>query len=141
MVMKRISRIISFFESEGKLSWFIVLVGMGLIFFTSSVSFGAGTPGTNFISMVYHIQAYFFLGIFLMIAISKGSNGFHLIPAILISLAYGFSDEIHQYFVPGRACSFFDLGLDAVGISLAFLIYFIIFAYREKKIIPKIPKI
>lgn len=38
-----------------------------------------------------------------------------LLPAFLFCIVYGASDEIHQYFVPGRSCDIFDWIADAVG--------------------------
>ncbi len=35
--------------------------------------------------------------------------------ALLISILYAISDEIHQYFVPGRACQFRDVMIDSCG--------------------------
>ena len=35
--------------------------------------------------------------------------------ALAICLAYGFSDEIHQLFVPGRAFEISDLAMDGLG--------------------------
>lgn len=32
-----------------------------------------------------------------------------------VSVLYAVSDEIHQYFVPGRACRLYDVGVDALG--------------------------
>ena len=32
-----------------------------------------------------------------------------------ISAVYAISDEIHQYFVPGRACRILDMGIDTCG--------------------------
>lgn len=40
----------------------------------------------------------------------------------LFSLVYSFSDEIHQYFVPGRACRFTDVLIDCSGAALAILL-------------------
>ena len=37
--------------------------------------------------------------------------------ATLLSLLYGFSDEIHQTFVPTRNGSLFDILVDSIGIS------------------------
>lgn len=39
--------------------------------------------------------------------------------AILIGTAYGASDEFHQYFVPGRSMSIWDLLADSIGLALA----------------------
>lgn len=38
---------------------------------------------------------------------------------LLLGLLYALSDEIHQIFVPGRACQWQDLLVDAAGIGLA----------------------
>jgi VanZ family protein len=38
----------------------------------------------------------------------------------LISILYGASDELHQYFVPGRHCSLSDVIADAFGAFLAY---------------------
>jgi len=42
-----------------------------------------------------------------------------LVPAILFCLVYGATDELHQYFVPGRSCDVFDWVADGVGAVLA----------------------
>ena len=35
---------------------------------------------------------------------------------VVISAAYAVTDEIHQYFVPGRACRLLDVGIDTCGV-------------------------
>ena len=40
---------------------------------------------------------------------------FSPVPAVICSVVYSVSDEIHQYFVPGRACRLFDVGVDVCG--------------------------
>lgn len=35
--------------------------------------------------------------------------------AMIISVLYAISDEVHQYFVPGRACQFRDVVIDSCG--------------------------
>jgi hypothetical protein len=39
--------------------------------------------------------------------------------ALLVALAYGVSDELHQHFVPGRTMDPFDLLADAAGAAAA----------------------
>ena len=39
---------------------------------------------------------------------------------VIITIAYGMSDEFHQYFVPNRQCTLSDLLADAVGALLAY---------------------
>ena len=45
--------------------------------------------------------------------------------AFLLAVAYAISDEIHQFFVPGRSCQIKDVLIDscgaAVGIGLVFI--------------------
>ena len=42
--------------------------------------------------------------------------------AVLISLAYAFTDETHQLFVPGRGGNLRDVLIDSIGICTAFYI-------------------
>lgn len=37
------------------------------------------------------------------------------LPAWGIAVVYAATDEIHQYFVPGRACRLMDVGIDSAG--------------------------
>jgi VanZ family protein len=39
--------------------------------------------------------------------------------AFVLALAYGITDEVHQYFVPGRHMDLFDLLTDAAGAAAA----------------------
>lgn len=52
--------------------------------------------------------------------------------AVLLPLAYAFSDEIHQLFVPGREGKFLDVGVDLVGILLAVLFFHLFFCKFKK---------
>jgi len=122
---------IGWFEKHNKISWVITIIGAIAIFYISSLSFkGGGGPGI--MSILYHILAFFCFALFLLISLVKGKEKYSLfILGIIISIAYGISDEIHQFFVPGRYCSFSDVGLDSVGIVFAFMIYFISVKYRR----------
>ncbi len=44
--------------------------------------------------------------------------------AIGVAIVYGISDEIHQYFVPGRSMDIYDLLADTVGAILGALIFY-----------------
>ena len=43
--------------------------------------------------------------------------------AFFLSAAYGASDEFHQYFVPGRDCSGFDLLADIAGSAAGIYVF------------------
>ncbi|MBR5507134.1 MAG: VanZ family protein [Clostridia bacterium] len=47
--------------------------------------------------------------------VSYGLNRKNTLYAVLIAVVYAVSDEIHQYFIPGRACRLFDIFLDSLG--------------------------
>ena len=50
-----------------------------------------------------------------------------LLYSCVFCIAYSISDEIHQYFVPGRACRFFDVCVDTGGIIAgALLVFFVV---------------
>ncbi|UTY25155.1 hypothetical protein E4N78_07050 [Treponema denticola] len=49
--------------------------------------------------------------------ISKAQK--YVLLVICITVLYGLSDEIHQYFVPNRSSSVYDLLADALGAFLA----------------------
>ena len=44
---------------------------------------------------------------------------------IAICFLYAVSDEIHQYFVPGRACRLFDVLIDTSGSAFFCLVYYV----------------
>ncbi len=116
---------ISWFEKHNKISWAItILIAIG-IFYISSLTFAPGPSGKeSILPTLYHILAFFFLTLFLFIASLKNRKE-PFILVIFIVLLYAILDEVHQFFVPGRTCSIFDVFLDNSGIIFASLIYFI----------------
>ena len=124
---------ISWFEKHNKISWAITVLIAIMIFYVSSLTFGSGTPGkgTNLYAIIYHIAAFFFFTLFLLFSLVKGKNYGFVFLSIIIATLYGFSDEFHQYFVPGRSSSLSDVFLDFTGTTLAVLIYLIILRYKK----------
>lgn len=51
--------------------------------------------------------------------------------AILLTSAFGFSDEIHQAFTPGRSVDFYDWAADTLGAITAVTIYRSVGWYRN----------
>ena len=80
----------------------------------------------NVLRKIAHFSEYAALGFSVCGAIhfTFDRNKFYipLIPCVL----YAVSDEIHQYFVPGRACRLFDVFVDSCGSSLGILIFLLI---------------
>ncbi|MGN1033673.1 MAG: VanZ family protein [Intestinibacter sp.] len=52
--------------------------------------------------------------------------------AFLISVLYAVSDEIHQYFVPGRACEFRDMVIDSCGVLFGIIVVLIFNIIKAK---------
>ena len=52
--------------------------------------------------------------------------------ACTLSFLYAVSDEIHQIFVPGRACQFIDMMVDLAGIISGMAVYVVIYALVKK---------
>lgn len=112
------------FVEKRKFSLLVTILFAFGIFYLSSRTFPPG-PKTIDISVIYHALVFFYFGFFLLLSI-KGGNEIrikHIILALFIGLLYAASDEIHQAFVPGRACTILDFLTDSAGIfSSLFLI-------------------
>lgn len=126
---------ISWFEKNYKFSLFVaVLIAITMFYISSLESFVVSGVklGTNLRAVLYHLLAYFFLALFLNFSLVKGKETKFIFIVILISILYGVTDEIHQYFVPGRNASVSDLGLDTIGTILSSLFYFVSIGFRKK---------
>lgn len=88
----------------------------------------------NLLRKIAHFCEFAALGFFVAggIKFSFDRNKFYipLIPCVLYSL----SDEIHQYFVPERACRVFDIFVDSCG-SLTGILAFALLIFIIEKII------
>lgn len=126
---------ISWFEKNYKFSLLIaVLIAISMFYISSLENFAASgiKIGTNLRAVLYHIFAYFFLALFLNFSLVKGKKTEFIFIVILISALYGITDEIHQYFVPGRSAAISDLGLNSTGIILSSLFYIVSIEFRKK---------
>ena len=121
--------------------WLPPLEYMAAIFFVSSLpnpQVGGETP-----DYILHALEYFLLTLLLMrlflakqspLVLKQRQNFFLLsgcrgdvinwhhacLLGVIIAIAYGVSDEIHQYFIPGRHCSWHDVVADTAGALLAY---------------------
>jgi VanZ family protein len=100
------------------------------IFIQSSLSY-INTPdlGFDLQDKLFHAIEYAILGFLLRRALVFQANQLIREHAgwltILIGATYAVSDEIHQFFVPGRSSDIGDVAADIVGILIITLIYFI----------------
>jgi len=97
------------------LLWLSTTGYMGLIFFLSSQEkFGFTLPANS--DKIIHAFAYMPLGFLFYISLrASGVRNYLFVAASLLACIYGISDEIHQFFVPGRYASLGDVVADAVG--------------------------
>lgn len=84
-----------------------------------------------------HFSIYMCLG-FLIFSFTNTFNKINNYKKrILISefctFIYACSDELHQYFVPGRSCEFRDVCIDSFGALVGILLSFIIIKLKNKK--------
>ena len=115
---------ISWFEKHNKISWTITIIIAITIFYLSSKTFQGPPGGVSYFSIFYHFLAFFYLSFFLLISLIKGKiNKNLLIFGLIIVILYGISDEIHQYFVPGRASTISDVLTNSAGILFAGTLY------------------
>lgn len=124
---------IIWFEKYYLISLLIAVLIAIFIFYMSSQSFekGAG-PEFPYKSIIYHFLIFFILAFSLSIFFIRGKsrNEYWIFIAILLSMAYAISDELHQLFVPNRYCDINDVLIDSAGIMLSGIIY--VFRMRKK---------
>src|SRR6187549_2272272 len=109
------------------LSWLPALIGMGILFYTSSLPGDEiHLPPFPYSDKAVHFAAYGVLGI--LIAMRKGLRGgpregrpdrF----GIFVGMVYAVGDEIHQLFVPLRMFDLSDMAADFLGVALGVWIY------------------
>jgi VanZ family protein len=95
--------------------WFITIGYMGLIFVLSSQeNFGFSIPENG--DKVIHTLAYIPLGFLFYVSLrTSGVKRYLFGTALLLASIYGLTDELHQYFVPGRFASAGDAAADCLG--------------------------
>lgn len=112
---------------EGKntrfLSWILAIIWAAAIFYFSSIPnppqpFTGDELFTLILTTTEHVIEYFILGFLLFHAFKENrrrslEKAFTL--AILAAFIYAITDEIHQYFVPGRMADIRDLTADYIG--------------------------
>jgi VanZ family protein len=115
-----------------KVYWVILFIA------TSYPSSNIPTFGVG--DKVEHMSAFFILGVLLNLTLIfqnkypklKVKNSLY---TLLIGSCYGIFDELHQLFIPGRDCDFFDFTADFSGLVLA--VIFIILLLKVNKFVLK----
>ncbi len=90
--------------------WLPSILYAGLIFYGSHQP-SLFPPSYGFEDKLLHFAVYAGFGALVAFAVPRHRIRF----AFLAALLYGFSDELHQFFVPGRQTEFLDWVADSVG--------------------------
>lgn len=128
------------------ISWLLVAVCMGVIFFFSSQDGSTSQALSDGFKIIFGIPvkitvirktAHFleFAGLaFLVFIALRQTFGFNRpFVSFFITAAYAVTDEIHQLFVEGRACRAFDIFIDSCGAVSAILFMMLAFYVLEKR--------
>lgn len=111
------------------LSWLYVILWCGIIFLFSSIP-NLRIEELGFwdfiLRKIFHITEYAVLSILLVNALFvsvgfKKSNIYLL--SFVLGVLYAISDEIHQYFVPGRFFSIVDILIDSIGVTVGIVLW------------------
>ena len=108
----------------------ISIVYLSLIFIQSSIP-SERIPHMTILTFdkLIHAIIYFIAAILIYLAIREHrpfDTGKIALLTFTITVFYGLSDEIHQYFVPGRHASFRDFLADTAGVTAGLLIVHVI---------------
>jgi VanZ family protein len=79
---------------------------------------------------IKHFSAYMILSVLLTLSLlvqerSRFLSKYAFIISVVIASVYGFFDEIHQMYIPGRSCEFLDWVADVGGAITGSLIIYI----------------
>jgi VanZ family protein len=112
------------------------LVWAAIIFVESSIP-GHAFPSTPLgTDKVVHVGIFFILGWLSHRAFTHQSS--ELISKLslyltqVVTILYGFADEFHQLYVPGRTADMYDMAADALG-GFLFIVVFLVFHFFRKK--------
>lgn len=114
-----ISKTVRWLEKNSRIAWTLTVGYMLLIFLLSSIPY-VEQPDLlkdKRAPILEHIVEYSVLGFLLFGSFSstkrKGRRVIFL--AVSVAILYGISDELHQFFVPGRYCDIIDVVANSLG--------------------------
>jgi VanZ family protein len=114
-------------------AWVPALLWAAVLFAASSRSTLPGDLGGG-VDKLAHFGAYAVLGV--LLAWAAVASRWSIAWPVLIGLAYAASDEIHQYFVPGRSSDAGDWLADALGVGAGCLLVYRVLSGRLRQRAP-----
>ena len=114
-----------------------------ILILTSIPTLSAPSLGIDFEDKLYHFIVYFVFGLLLARAGMQRQNSrmtVGLFYAFLMGTTFGVLDELHQTFIPGRTCDFWDATADAIGILAGVLVFKLTstFFFQKEKLLQDI---
>ena len=82
---------------------------------------------------IAHFSEYMILGILAILYFDEINKNNKYLYAIVLSSIYAISDEIHQIFVDGRACTILDMCIDICGALVGVLLFYLVFKRWRKE--------
>jgi VanZ family protein len=98
-----------------------VVLWMILIFYVSSIP---DLPSNKvfFVDFLFKKSAHVLEYSILFLLWFRALGNKNPLDALMLSVAYAFTDEIHQLFVPGRTGLLRDVGIDSIGMIISALL-------------------
>ena len=126
-----------FFDRYPVFRYSPAFINMAIIFNLSGTS-GSNLPSFPIgIDKVFHMIAFAALGVSFAFWFKPPTWKIKPIKIVFLVIAlstlFGISDEFHQYFVPGRNASIYDVIADFLGASLAAVSYYFYVNFFSKK--------
>jgi VanZ family protein len=107
-------------------------LGFAATIVVESSQSGVGVPGGIWqADKIVHFLVFGLLATVTLRALRIESPRSRAVVAVLLVSLFGASDELHQYFTPGRSCDVFDWVADTLGASLAVSLYLFWPAWRR----------
>jgi len=117
-------------QNKKIINWSFAIIWMVLIFILSSIGDFSPVTGddyqrTDLVSSIVHVVLYVILTFLLIRAfISSGVKKKKAVAyAFIVAVLYGITDEVHQYFVPGREMHLGDWLMDTIGAFIVVSFY------------------
>ncbi len=112
-----------------------LICSIGIFYFSSLPSSVFHLPSIRLIDKLIHVIVFGILNLLVLRGCGKtGTQRKTLLFGIFYSLLFGLSDEVHQYFVPGRVADPLDYLANVIGILISSWVFIKYYATADTEI-------